>query len=502
MRSTRIFRAAWKALIVLAIAAVPAFGADTVVEIIQAEDASKITGKRVEPVTAFYTNGRIEKSIRLEDTATKLVLKADSGPKCGDQWPHVVVEIDKVPVLSTFIQENGYTSAPVNVAPGSHVVAVSYDNDHYEPVDAFASDPPTPLTCDRNLLVDAIGLFADANTDPAPAPPPAPSPTPTPTPSPTPAPTPNPTPVPTPVPTPTPSPSPPPGPTPPPPANQDDILWTGDAEKPWNDALAQNRWPNNNEWVDYSCEDRSRFTQVTDRVAQGTRAYRIEVRDGDDSYGERCELDNGNTDSKRLAHQMLFHDGQEAWIAFQTYLPLDFSFATDGAPVSMKNDGGLITQLKQLGSCGTPALGIVSSRTVFALRNSAGNTCESGPMRSLWRVPMVLGRWVKWVQHIRFSTDDRVGFVASWYDPDGLGLRAIEPTLDYGNRVVSNRIYTHTQKSPTGHPDPACPADDVCSHARIGIYRDPDVTGTSVIYHDGWTVAKTRAAAVGNAFAP
>ena len=90
MRSTRIFRAAWKALIVLAIAAVPAFGADTVVEIIQAEDASKITGKRVEPVTAFYTNGRIEKSIRLEDTATKLVLKADSGPKCGDQWPHVV----------------------------------------------------------------------------------------------------------------------------------------------------------------------------------------------------------------------------------------------------------------------------------------------------------------------------------------------------------------------------------------------------------------------------
>jgi len=241
---------------------------------------------------------------------------------------------------------------------------------------------------------------------------------------------------------------------------------------------------------------------VSDRVAQGDRAYRIEVHDGDDSYGERCELDNGNTSAKRLHYQMLFHDGQEAWIAFQTYLPLDFSFADAGAPVSFPNDGGLIMQIKQLGSCGTPALGIVSSRTVFALRNSAGAHCESGSMRSLWKVPMVMGRWVKWLQHIRFSTDPNVGFVATWYDPDGLGLRQIIPTLDFGHRVVANRIYTHTQKSPTGHPDPACPPDDTCSHGRIGIYRDPDVSGTSVIYHDGWTVAKTRAAAVGNAFAP
>ena len=284
--------------------------------------------------------------------------------------------------------------------------------------------------------------------------------------------------------------------------NESDILWTADAEKPWNDSLADKRWPDNNEWVDYSCQDRSRFAQVSDRVAQGHRAYRIEVRDGDDSYGERCELDNGNTSAKRLHYQVVFHEGQEAWIAFQTYLPLDFSFADAGAPVSFPNDGGLITQIKQLGSCGTPALGIVSSRTVFALRNSAAAHCESGGMRSLWKVPMVMGRWVKWLQHIRFSTDPDVGFIASWYDPDGLGLRQIIPTLDFGHRVVANRIYTHTQKSPTDHPDPACPADDTCSHGRIGIYRDPDVSGTSVIYHDGWTVAKTRAAAVGNAFAP
>ena len=124
--------------------------------------------------------------------------------------------------------------------------------------------------------------------------------------------------------------------------------------------LPSKRWPDNNEWVDYSCQDRSRFSQVSDRVAQGRRAYRIEVHDGDDSYGERCELDNGNTSASRLAlpDAVPRRSGGMARRS-RPYLPLDFSFATDGAPVSFPNDGGLIMQLKQLGSCGTPALGIV-----------------------------------------------------------------------------------------------------------------------------------------------
>ena len=141
MRSSRLFRVGWRVLLVLAVAAVPAFAAETVVDIIQGEDTSKVSGKRIEPVTVFYSAGRVEKNVNLERRATKLVVKADSGPKCGDEWPHMVVEVDKVPVLSTSIQENGYTSSPVNVPAGTHTVAVSYDNDYFEPVDAFTSDP-------------------------------------------------------------------------------------------------------------------------------------------------------------------------------------------------------------------------------------------------------------------------------------------------------------------------------------------------------------------------
>jgi Polysaccharide lyase/Ca-dependent carbohydrate-binding module xylan-binding len=466
MQTSRVFRALLRACVVLAVVAVPAFAAETVITAMSGSRFVTLGGKRVPSVKAFFTEGVVQKTINTDAPVNRLVVQADGGVKCGAEWPHMVVTVDDLPVMSEYVEGVNQTLAKmVSLPAGAHKVSVRFDNDYFEPADAFASQPGLPLTCDRNLILESVELVeVSSGTTPPPAPPPT---------------------------------NPPPSPGP---VNHSDILWTGDAEKPWDDSLDGNRWPNNNEWVSYSCQDRSRFSQVTSPVAQGQRAYRIEVRDGDDSYGERCELDNGNTSQSRLHSDILFHRGQEVWIAFQTYLPTDFSFATDGAPVSFPNDGGLLMQLKQLGSCGTPALGIVTGKAVFAMRNSAGNGCESGAMKSLWTVPMVLGRWVRWLVHARFDTDPEAGFVATWYDPDGLGLRPIVPRLDLGKPVEGNRIYTHTQKSPTDHPDPACPADDNCSHARIGIYRDPDVSGTSVIYHDGWTVARTRAAAEGNAF--
>ena len=470
MQTSGFFRALARACVVLAVAAVPAFAADTVIDAVSGGRFVTLDGKRVPSVKIFFTNGTIQKNFVTEAPASKIVVHADGGARCGSEWPHMLVSVNGVRVIDTYVEGvSQQIEGPLSLPPGSHTVQVRFDNDYYEPAGAFATRPPQPLDCDRNLVVSSVDLVQSSDgSTPPPTPPP-----------------------------------PPPAPPPPPPSepvDQADILWTADAEKPWDDARADNRWPDNNEWVGYSCADRSRFSQVTSPVAQGERAYRIEVRDGDDSYGERCELENGNTSERRLHERLLFHRGQTAWIAFQTYLPADFSFAADGAPVSFPGDGGLLMQLKQLGSCGTPALGIVTGKAVFAMRNSAGNGCESGSMKSLWTVPMVLGRWVRWLVHVKFDTDPESGFTATWYDPDGLGLRPIVPRVDLGKPVEGNRIYTHTQKSPTDHPDPACPASDNCSHARIGIYRDPDVSGTSVIYHDGWTVARTRAAAEANAF--
>ena len=160
-----------------------------------------------------------------ESRASKVVVKADGGIKCGAEWPHIEVEIDNVPVMSAFVEGVNQTlEAPVSLPPGTHVVRVRFDNDYFEPTNAFTGGTPLPLTCDRNLLLDSLELVDDRwHDDAAPASRAAAS-------------------------------EPPPPPPPPPgPVDQSDILWTGDAEKAWDDSLEGRRWPDNNEWVGYSC---------------------------------------------------------------------------------------------------------------------------------------------------------------------------------------------------------------------------------------------------------
>ena len=334
----------------LAVLAVPAFAADTVINAVSGGSFVTVDGKRVSSVKVFFTNGVIQKTRASRSPRASKVVVAGRRRRssAAPSGPTSRCEIDDVPVMSAYVEGVKQTlEAPVSLPPGTHVVRVRFDNDYFEPVGCIQrSASPLPLTCDRNLLLDSVELVeSDGATTPPPPPPPPPTPAASAS-------------------TRTGG----PGPTSSGPATR---------RRPGTTLSTGSRWPDNNEWVGYSCQDRSRFSQVTSPVAQGQRAYRIEV-DGDDSYGERCELENGNTSSNRLHEDLLFHRGQEVWIAFQTLLPPDFSFAEDGAPVSFPGDGGLLMQLKQLGSCGTPALGIVTGRGQFAMRNSAGNGCESG----------------------------------------------------------------------------------------------------------------------------
>src|SRR3954466_5810848 len=54
------------------------------------------------------------------------------------------------------------------------------------------------------------------------------------------------------------------------------LLWTANAER-----------PEIQEWSNHSCQNGDRVNRVTSPAAQGSRSYRIDVRDGDDAYGER-----------------------------------------------------------------------------------------------------------------------------------------------------------------------------------------------------------------------
>ena len=257
------------------------------------------------------------------------------------------------------------------------------------------------------------------------------------------------------------------------------------------------------EWADFSCASGDRVVTVRKPVAQGRRAYRIRLAEGDRAFGERCELGMGNTQPQDIdrvgGSRVLFHNGTESWIAQQIMLDRNvFSFC--GTECGLDYDGGLVQQLKQTGACGTPANGIVARNlprvgVVLEHRNSAENDCGNETMKSLWRVPIRRGRWIRILQHVRWSTDPGTGYIATW-----INGRPVQPSLDGTSKRVERtgdevRIHTWTLKDGPGVDRlPQCKAYP-CAHLRNGVYRDSRVQGDSIVYVDGTTVADTRAVA-------
>jgi hypothetical protein len=257
------------------------------------------------------------------------------------------------------------------------------------------------------------------------------------------------------------------------------------------------------EWADLSCASANRVAQVKSPAADGRRAYRLRLQEGDDSYGERCELGMANTGSADIdrvgGSRVLFQNGTESWIAQQIMLdPKVYAFC--GTECGLDYDGGLVQQLKQTGACGTPANGIVARRlpgvgVVLDHRNSAENDCGNATMTSLWRVPIRRGKWIRILQHVRWSTDPGTGYIATW-----INGRPVQPSDDGSSKRITRtgdevRIHTWTLKNGPGVDRLRQCKSHPCAHLRNRVYRNPIVRGDSVVYVDGTTVAKMRAAA-------
>ena len=259
-------------------------------------------------------------------------------------------------------------------------------------------------------------------------------------------------------------------------------VWTADAEQPAA-----------HEWAESSANgpacgvvppdmNSSSIQRVSypSPVAQGKYAYKFQVSDGEDCWGERAELGQNNPTNPALPGR-LFYSGQNRWISFQAYFPDNYQLDD-----TLGQSTGLL-QLKQEGADGPPALGI---------GNGEGYLCMF--IVSTWLTHYdphcgdgyyALGMpakdtWIKLTLHVYFSNTDQ-GFVAVYGDlGDGRGYRLLLPP-----------VYAPTMKSsPTGTAIP--------SGARIGIYRQLQIQGTEDLYVDGFTVATSEASANANAFAP
>ncbi|MEA2466473.1 MAG: hypothetical protein QOJ57_599 [Thermoleophilaceae bacterium] len=227
----------------------------------------------------------------------------------------------------------------------------------------------------------------------------------------------------------------------------------------------------NSEWASYSCADRSRVKQVTSPSAQGKRAYDVSIRDGDDSYGERCEIGMGNPGRSGFPE---FTQGDERWISWQVYLP-------DGYPIDTPY-WQLFFQIHQRGDGGCPPISMGVEDGQFKMFKSARPTYVVDT-REMWAAPATGNRWVKFTLHIKNSTNPNEGFVELFGDLDGQGVKTLLP-----------RTATHTMTiDPNG-------GGAMINHARVGIYRNPAIRGNTHILFDGFTIATDRTSAEDVAF--
>ena len=257
------------------------------------------------------------------------------------------------------------------------------------------------------------------------------------------------------------------------------VLWKADAESPLNQ-----------EWAEYSTATHCAITsdQVSSDpeafressvVAQGSYAYEFVIHNGDNCYGARTEIGQALPDRVNFSASRLFNQGDDRWFAFQVRLGSDF-------PVSTPN-WQVVAQWKQLASTTAvrfPMVALQVYNGAFYLDRAAGTATGSVRTFGTRLATAITNRWMKMSVHIKFSTYRTVGYVEIYGDPNGRGMR----------RLMRRTHFSTLATDALGNPVP--------SHSRIGIYRNPKITGTARLYYDGYTVATTRSAAEANAFAP
>jgi len=203
-----------------------------------------------------------------------------------------------------------------------------------------------------------------------------------------------------------------------------------------------------------------------------TRSYVFRLVDGDYCSGERTEVGQGNPVKPALSGRV-FHEGDDVWIGYQFLVP---DSATARVPTWQ-----CLGQFKAPGR-GGPVLCAALTDNRLSIQHATSIEQSSVGLRSLWVASRSVRRerWLRYLFHIRFSSNPRKGLVEFWADlADGRGLRL---------RIPRTRLFTMKGGGPAA------------VHPRIGIYRDQNAVGDARAYFAGYTVGTKRKAVEASAY--
>lgn len=188
-------------------------------------------------------------------------------------------------------------------------------------------------------------------------------------------------------------------------------------------------------------------SRATDVTIAGRRAWRMEIRDGDDygGYGERTEL--GQDGSSRV-----FRKGDDVWLGYSILMPKGFN-------TSLRWQ--VFTQMKdQSPGLGSPSWGTYLQGGRIGIQDRA---TSSGDFR--FSAPATLGAWHNFVTRYKLGTSSSTGRIEIYYSTGDA-----TPTLRF---AANQRTYRTS----------------AIMVPRMGYYRDARGTGGSVpVYHAGFRV--------------
>jgi hypothetical protein len=223
-------------------------------------------------------------------------------------------------------------------------------------------------------------------------------------------------------------------------------------------------------WGGIACHTASRHQQIgaggdprstATGASQGNSAYRrMTVFDGDNYWGERCELAKNDQEGPVA----FYHEGRRRVTYASFRLPSNF-------PTTSNKWQGVL-QMKQAApannQAGTPVISLSAFRGEWSLWHSdAGYTDEDF---ELWATPATNGIWTRVAIDAFYSADPNRGWIKVYIDRNGDG-----DFSDSGEQ--SPTFHTNTLKREIGSDtsDGLAAGDSIPSHLRVGMYHHADI---------------------------
>lgn len=195
---------------------------------------------------------------------------------------------------------------------------------------------------------------------------------------------------------------------------------------------------------------------------QGNDSFRrLSVFDGDDYWGERCQLGQDYFRGRTA----VYREGTRWITQMSVRLPSTSAYQEDAWQVVM--------QMKQAGgaanSSGTPVLSLDAYGGHWRFRQSLSPR-EASDSRELWSAPASTGTWTRFSFDIRYSRKPGRGFLNVSAD-----LNADGDFADAGETSGTIRTYTLKVETRGGERDPFRPGSSLPSYLGAGMYHDEDI---------------------------